>query len=992
MSSTPVYPLFPPRTQCLDLECQGCAGFIYQLPNSQAYSQQPDEPKRKCLCGHYYLAHYHVPQPDPHNPVPLRSPHRALGCGGFFKMQQVVQFNPHEKCDFCHTTWLLHDNVDLPIMQTAGSHSMSIASAPGFVNTSAPGFVNASAPSAPIPTSYPPSSRPPVLALSNNPFHSNPPSVNTPFSPLAAPSGSFNPFGLHRSSEAVDQPPSTVSDRSNPFARTSLPPPAAAFRDVCRPIAPFQECSDSTGNVQTLRKESIHRMHSSDPKLKASSPRRSRSIKAAGSSAITSSAPSLQDMGPIADAVPPPPGQKAYQICILPFKISDKPQYYRAGSPVFVEYRFSTLTALPELLRALTQYQLCTTVRIAHDKELWSQLNGHVEHTLQQNAIVLPPNPEHVDPEASAWELRRWELLGFRATDEAAKRKLTIHGLVGRKWTFAELHKVASRCVHPRFGHLDILFLAPRHGNLVGPRSKWDIDLHPCLPWRACWPILTRTQDDDKEAGCVSGCPDYDEDVNITIKRRADSVENFAAAEPKRLRSRSPDILDEFPPPSHLIWSPAAPPPPAQGTATQGGRGGHTDPIEIDSDSDSDVEEVEDAQDRLVRELISAESDPQGPGLSPDAMKLWRTDVYGELEEYSLAYLSMCGPTVESIARTLHALIRHIHEGKDTEDYEPSSPIVLQATSLLGFLHSARTYRVYSDPDRPEHSGATGSGPEQAVYVKGLALRLGDTQRWAASSSSYMRPSFYGVTGVVRPARVLDFQIDGSWIALFLVSVGMGPDPLCPFFLLAISQKDRSWMEGLTLPYIHSLDPVAARTLAPWFSLKRTDVVTPSLEKLHPGMEIALQYLEIPATDFRVPRDEDIHAAMHLNILCAQRGFNLAFRRKVLTAYCTMPSFKALVAGICNRRIQGIADITTRLQFRAPANFDKVEGLRREIFQLRFLRWIRGVGYPRSVRRKFVSVSEFKAQRKNKLLRAEAFLYSMTGMRIINPDPDFVFT
>ena len=54
------------------------------------YSQEPDHPKRKCLCGHSYLAHYHVPQPDPHNPFPLRGPNRALDCGGFLSAAQMA--------------------------------------------------------------------------------------------------------------------------------------------------------------------------------------------------------------------------------------------------------------------------------------------------------------------------------------------------------------------------------------------------------------------------------------------------------------------------------------------------------------------------------------------------------------------------------------------------------------------------------------------------------------------------------------------------------------------------------------------------------------------------------------------------------------------------------------------------------------------------------------------------------------------------------------
>ncbi|KAJ6488338.1 hypothetical protein DFH09DRAFT_1209853 [Mycena vulgaris] len=59
------------------------------------------------------------------------------------------------------------------------------------------------------------------------------------------------------------------------------------------------------------------------------------------------------------------------------------------------------------------------------------------------------------------------------------------------------------------------------------------------------------------------------------------------------------------------------------------------------------------------------------------------------------------------------------------------------------------------------------------------------------------------------------------------------------------------------------------------------------------------------------------------------------------------------------------------------------------MFQLRFLRWIRGLGYPRSLRGAFVTAKEYKAHRRNPLIRAERFLYSMSGFPFIPHDPNF---
>lgn len=134
-------------------------------------------------------------------------------------------------------------------------------------------------------------------------------------------------------------------------------------------------------------------------------------------------------------------------------------QYYRDGSPSFHGYTICTHTALPGLLRALAQYNLCTTVRISSEKNLWSQINAHAQDFLPKKSIVLVSPRHDLDAEASAWELRGWDLLAFRGPNPATNRQLTIHGAMGRQWTFAELSKVAKRCIHPDFDHIELLFV-----------------------------------------------------------------------------------------------------------------------------------------------------------------------------------------------------------------------------------------------------------------------------------------------------------------------------------------------------------------------------------------------------------------------------------------------------------------------------------------------------------------------------------------------------
>lgn len=117
----------------------------------------------------------------------------------------------------------------------------------------------------------------------------------------------------------------------------------------------------------------------------------------------------------------------------------------------------NTNTILPLLLRLLAQYNLCTTARISTEVGLWSQLNTHLHDFFHRHKIILAPALPNAN--ASLYEQRAWELLTFRATNEAHNRTLSVVGLVERKWDFQELKKIALRCIHPIYEHIEILFV-----------------------------------------------------------------------------------------------------------------------------------------------------------------------------------------------------------------------------------------------------------------------------------------------------------------------------------------------------------------------------------------------------------------------------------------------------------------------------------------------------------------------------------------------------
>ncbi|KAJ7938877.1 hypothetical protein B0H13DRAFT_2648541 [Mycena leptocephala] len=989
----------PPRGKCLHPECtDNCAGFICEIANE--YREYPNQPTSLCLCAHSYLGHVMFLQDDPDDPNNKlqRGVNLQANCGGFFKLQTIWERPPQKlQCDFCRYGWLAH----------AGKSSGSgLPSAPP--PSIRPPEPMTSSMSMILPPQNLPAGRaePSSIAFSqSNPFSQQPlrPSASTSTllptgngtAFLSNPFSSTHPLPLPfagGNSVATLSLPQTVA--SNPFIASALPSPAAAFSGVPAPIAPFHVQGNSTGTIQSQRAESLARIASRPPSSQISPSRQNRSRSAASARATTSTT-SARPFGQVTDANSTPlnPGQHAYLICFLPFTLGQ--HHHQDADLSFLAYKFKTHTELPSLLRLLERFNLSTRAVISSERDLWRQFDRHIKQHLQDNNIILPADPMH--PDGSEFEWRRWEFLLFRAIPTTQNRALTVLPMVERECTYATLAKAADRQARVALSpvNISILTFSLQPPDLI-------ISVGPCTAMTSirilASPGVCLVSSDSEGNG-------PSQDVSGTcIKRAGESPEPTIEPESKRAKwtATDDDILydpkdpDYLPSPLELITAQSHSRPDA---------GPSQLPNIIDLDSDDDEGESDD----LVQKLLSAET-PIVP-LDHDAITLWRTGVYNTIgSEDNVLPLTVSGPTVESVAVSLLGLIAYIHAGEgELDQYSAEAGVILEPAPIPGFLHSGRLFRIYTDPAKPTESGATGPGPERAVYVKGLAIRLGHSTRWVKSSGMYTRPSFYNMEEVVRPEHVAGFQVDGAWAALFIVEVGIGPDPLCPFLLLAASQLNREWVGDLTLQYIHALDPSAARTLAPWFAVEANTVFKFPVDNSHPAMALVAAYLSIPITDFVSPRDAATHRAMHLSILCHfffnrsnpykhpeflafARGFNLQLGSSAMIDHCRdIVAFKALVAAIYNRRILAVDDVIRRLQFRAPTNFDRITGLRRELFQLRFLRWIRGAGYPRSVRR-FVGITEYRAQRKNPVLRAEAFLYSMIGMRVIPADPDFSLT
>ncbi|KAJ7784842.1 hypothetical protein DFH07DRAFT_786132 [Mycena maculata] len=364
--------------------------------------------------------------------------------------------------------------------------------------------------------------------------------------------------------------------------------------------------------------------------------------------------------------------------------------------------------------------------------------------------------------------------------------------------------------------------------------------------------------------------------------------------------------------------------------------------------------------------------------------------------------LDIAGPNVIALATTLFQLVSAIIYDENIHELELVRDIGLVPALFSGFFAPDRSFKIIAENPI---SSAQGHGVERSVYVKGLNLRVSDGLRWTPTSGMYSRPKFFGLPDVRREGTIRAFSIDGAWAALYMVTLGVGPDPICPFLLLAATCKDRHWVADLSLEYIHALDPSAAKILAPWFEITPDMVFKFPNDAQHPGLRLAAEFLPVALTEFIKERAPELHRSLHCSLLCYfffghwdpythpefiafAKGFNIRLKgSRTFFSHCD--DFKNILAAVYNRRIKSVDDVLQRVVFLTSEPAGPIADLQHQMFQLRFVRWLRGVGYPRSVRNAYVPIEEFKAQRHNPLIRAERFLYSVTEMLVIPLDEEF---
>ncbi|KAJ7301374.1 hypothetical protein DFH08DRAFT_993761 [Mycena albidolilacea] len=610
--------------------------------------------------------------------------------------------------------------------------------------------------------------------------------------------------------------------------------------------------------------------------------------------------------------LPPTPGHHKYLVCVLPYTLNEK---YQNTSIITPQYRFATTVQLPGLLRALTARRLVTALEIAErlntGQNFWLELDSAIRNLLTNSGVVMSYSRHYPPP--YPFEYSSWEAVGPRSATVTHNRVFAPLGLLERDFNdhAGKLLHNAKRVRHPTQEKIRILFVAPRWGHLQGPISLNANDrdtAHPCFPFRVFEKTgLMNFDEDEPTSDCLEECPG-----GAGVTELSDS--------------------ELFPLPSSLAFSlPSGQKPSA-------------------ADSDIEMDIIDSSEDEpqsanLVRQLIDA----IGPGpidrfSFKQVLDILTPIVIAPGPEDTLLPLEVSGPSIDAVATALLALVQHYHEyPSNLDSFVPDDKTSVAATLCQWSIVSSDQPFLdlnpsYPDPRYPD-VGANGQGPERAVYIAALNSRLQDGSRWTASSGFYSRPQFHPIPDIPKPARTLAYMVDGTWAAMFLVSSGVGLDPICPFLILAATQNDRDWVGNLRSP--GPLVPSHPQT----FKFPR--------DSAHPAVALVANHLSIALTEFSTERSEAEHRALHLRLLCHfffgtydpwvhpefkafVTGFDLRLKGKhtLLSHFPRIDDAKSFIAAVYNRRIQSVDQVISLVKFTTLDPIDSLRDLLYEQFQL----------------------------------------------------------
>ncbi|KAJ7089450.1 hypothetical protein C8R44DRAFT_751454 [Mycena epipterygia] len=350
----------------------------------------------------------------------------------------------------------------------------------------------------------------------------------------------------------------------------------------------------------------------------------------------------------------------------------------------------------------------------------------------------------------------------------------------------------------------------------------------------------------------------------------------------------------------------------------------------------------------------------------------WQQNIWmdvGSVPDSQTVYIS--GTNITAMAEYIISIFHHLRlkelDPSSSSTFPTPSSIVNPRTTMthLSFLQVEmfRSYSVGRLPVEPSAgrrvAGSVGRGVEHAVWRHVLSLMAEDGQFWRAM---FLEPDHvtFVLSRVASPERVSRFYTYGQLIALHLYYYGHGLSiGLWPVLAIALGRKSMLLGEA----FLRLISPGIASELKPWFALRPEDPIPTSLT--HPVSGLIMELLDtqpslLPSVRTKIQHD-DLTVDLLSNklfgcepweqpdFMALSAGFDM---RLSLQTDITFAHAACLIAGMYRRQIQSLDDVLGHLDFTvlSPTTAAPEVALMRQLFELRFKRYLGGQGHPRFLR------------------------------------------
>ncbi|KAJ2985620.1 hypothetical protein NUW54_g10088 [Trametes sanguinea] len=301
---------------------------------------------------------------------------------------------------------------------------------------------------------------------------------------------------------------------------------------------------------------------------------------------------------------------------------------------------------------------------------------------------------------------------------------------------------------------------------------------------------------------------------------------------------------------------------------------------------------------------------------------------------------------------------------------------------------------------------ALGAGPQQAILRAAVQKMTDEGALWT-DAGAYKSLNFHGSKDGGLAKREAILKACGFLCHMHLAVLGVGPEPVSPFLLLAAIEGRRA----LTVDrrFIEVLDPGAFKSLKPWSDWVTAGCpeprdhlhkVTTDLGRLMMEAGINTSYIQSP--QLQIPERDglerslacrilvgDADPATHPDFRAFQSGFNLT---AVIHPHLSISSefssrTKSFLGTVYNRKVKSAQDFLAHLHFEMTNNATEDQTRYELLFQERLRRYLLGQGHPIHEQLEGLlnpeSDSDSEAASDSAVLRATLLLSMMSGSALM---------